>query len=768
MKKITLIFAALPLSMLLFGQTNQGTVIEKDANKYGGILIENLAVEQVQSMSPTKNPSKDFIFYEGFETSPDPSNGILPDGWVQKRTTSLLDVPTTDAATPRWFRNEPGVYTFSTGGSAYVRTGVASMAIGYSALNYTWAISPEISIPTSSGNPIYLEYWRWYKNGVSGGTWYYSSYYVAVKSQSGTWTIVKSEPGQPDQQPQDINHFFDEAQLIPIDDYQGQTIQIAFIYWSDGLPHWQMAIDDVSIYEIPNVDFSINEWDVYPTFALIPGSEIEIAAKVVCNGLEGGQPNVYLKVNDVVVQTVQVSEVLEYGNFEVVELSYTPSEPGEYNIVITLDDDENNSNHTVSVDIIVYEHITFSEDFEHIDWTDPENPAVIFPPDGWNQTANERDWMAYTASPIFDLISARVGQMVGDPEAFMVTPPIELTDNATKLSFWKSGINNGLTINDVYTGHSTLIVKYSNQEWPVTVWEDLATISFETGNAIEYLEFSIAHLESATYHFAFATTSNFSYSSGGTTYYSHVILDNIQIFKVPVEPVTVTFEVKDAEEADILDAVITLNGVTNEAGDYEFEILPGTYEYFVAKEGYLTYFGTIEVADDMTETVVLVEGENPTFTVTFTVADSEENPVEDAVITFAGVEAEAGVYVFEDVEPGVYTYSVVKAGFYTVEGTLTVIDDDVTKAIVLTPVVGVGVNTFANLTAYPNPFRDEIRVSNASEVKRVVITNLIGQQVMDVRLADSVIPTSSLPQGVYLVTFFGSNGERTVKKMVKQ
>ena len=760
MRKFTLFFSAIFLTFSLMGQSVVGLQATEDGFKD----VQNKLEKGHKFINNVVQPSsKDYIYFEGFENSPSPTTGALPEGWVQKRTTSLAQNPETDAVTPMWFRldkvNYPG---FSGNVSGYVRTGNASLATGYTAPNFTWAISPEIAIPTSSGNPIYMEYWHWFMSGYFQSVWYYSRYHVAIKNEAGTWSVVKSVLGSVDAQPEDEESLYDEAQFVELDAYQGQTIQIAFIYeFTDG---FQMAIDDIAIYEIPNNDFLINAWAIAPTFAVVPGTEIELAAEIVCNGLEGGQPNVYLKVNDVVVQTVQVSDVLEYGNSEVVEFTYIPTEAGVHVITITMDNDDINANHTVSREVMVYEHVTFAEDFEHIDWTDPENPVVIFPPDGWNVTANEHDWDWTGTYAIFEQISARAAQFEGDPEAYLVTPPIEKTDNTTMFSFWKRGLNNGITQGEDYLGHSTMVVKYSDQEWPVTEWEDLLTISFEDGDAAGYIEESIAHLPNGTYHFAFVTTSSFNFVG----YLSHAIVDHVLLFKAPVEPVTVTFEVKDAEEADILDAVITLNGVTNEAGDYEFEILPGTYEYFVAKEGYLTYFGTIEVADDMTETVVLVEGENPTFTVTFTVADSEENPVEDAVITFAGVEAEAGVYVFEDVEPGVYTYSVVKAGFYTVEGTLTVIDDDVTKAIVLTPVVGVGVNTFANLTAYPNPFRDEIRVSNASEVKRVVITNLIGQQVMDVRLADSVIPTSSLPQGVYLVTFFGSNGERTVRKMVKQ
>jgi hypothetical protein len=79
------------------------------------------------------------------------------------------------------------------------------------------------------------------------------------------------------------------------------------------------------------------------------------------------------------------------------------------------------------------------------------------------------------------------------------------------------------------------------------------------------------------------------------------------------------------------------------------------------------------------------------------------------------------------------------------------------------------VSLLENLVAYPNPFKNEIFVSNAENVNRVVITNLIGQVVLDMPLNGThKINTSNLNSGVYLVTFQTNNGERVVRKMIKQ
>jgi hypothetical protein len=76
-------------------------------------------------------------------------------------------------------------------------------------------------------------------------------------------------------------------------------------------------------------------------------------------------------------------------------------------------------------------------------------------------------------------------------------------------------------------------------------------------------------------------------------------------------------------------------------------------------------------------------------------------------------------------------------------------------------------NVLSNLKVYPNPFSDNIIVSNAEGVNRVIITNLIGQVVMDMPLNSDKINTSNLSKGVYIVIFQGNNGERVVRKMVK-
>ncbi len=72
---------------------------------------------------------------------------------------------------------------------------------------------------------------------------------------------------------------------------------------------------------------------------------------------------------------------------------------------------------------------------------------------------------------------------------------------------------------------------------------------------------------------------------------------------------TLTFVITDFNTDSIIpDAVITLNGVTHNWGEYVFEDLqPGTYEYVISHEEYLPANGTIDIIDhDVTEEVALI------------------------------------------------------------------------------------------------------------------------------------------------------------------
>ena len=81
---------------------------------------------------------------------------------------------------------------------------------------------------------------------------------------------------------------------------------------------------------------------------------------------------------------------------------------------------------------------------------------------------------------------------------------------------------------------------------------------------------------------------------------------------------------------------------------------------------------------------------------------------------------------------------------------------------------GIEDNTNTNLTVYPNPFSNEIKLDATQNVKRIVISSITGQVVKNETIVGTSVNTESLPKGMYLVTLFNDKGEKATLKMIKQ
>ncbi len=76
---------------------------------------------------------------------------------------------------------------------------------------------------------------------------------------------------------------------------------------------------------------------------------------------------------------------------------------------------------------------------------------------------------------------------------------------------------------------------------------------------------------------------------------------------------------------------------------------------------------------------------------------------------------------------------------------------------------------FINQSVYPNPFSDRIIISEPENVKSVSFTSVTGQIINVIYNPESgQINTSDLPNGFYLLILENKNGNRLVKKMLKQ
>jgi len=189
----------------------------------------------------------------------------------------------------------------------------------------------------------------------------------------------------------------------------------------------------------------------------------------------------------------------------------------------------------------------------------------------------------------------------------------------------------------------------------------------------------------------------------GSGEFVEVYFDALRI----VDPFTVDFNIAGADGAE----QISINGENYEAGVTTFDLFPGEYDFFVRKEGFLTYNGTFEVDDQsVVVDVTLDAGADPEYEVTFTVMDEEGTLINDATVTIEGTEYDEGVYEFS-FAPGFYNYMVEREGYYEFTGLFTVLDGDVFQNVVLDEIPDLFNNVFlmweVAVTASTPEFRDE-------------------------------------------------------------
>ena len=154
----------------------------------------------------------------------------------------------------------------------------------------------------------------------------------------------------------------------------------------------------------------------------------------------------------------------------------------------------------------------------------------------------------------------------------------------------------------------------------------------------------------------------------------------INVFMQALDTFEAAFEVKDLYGNEIDDAVIAVNGVSYNAGQYVIDYLVAdTYSYSVSREGYETLQGSFTITDsDITEQIKLQD----IYTLTFDISD-ETGTMYNAVINFDGQEYTAGRYTFAGLVPGTYEYSVSKDGYYDMEGQVTIESQDVIVEVLM-------------------------------------------------------------------------------------
>ncbi len=163
----------------------------------------------------------------------------------------------------------------------------------------------------------------------------------------------------------------------------------------------------------------------------------------------------------------------------------------------------------------------------------------------------------------------------------------------------------------------------------------------------------------------------------------------------------------------------------------------------------------------------------PIYTITFAVSNLEGEPIEGALIIINEeyeLTANAVGYAVIELPNGTYTFNITADNFIEYNDSFTVVDENMTITIEMEP-VGILSNPLSDLIVYPNPFSDMITLNNAKAVNRLLITNILGQRIIDLQLDGTEvisIPLIDLTNGIYIMIFQTSNGESVIRKMIKE
>lgn len=278
--------------------------------------------------------------------------------------------------------------------------------------------------------------------------------------------------------------------------------------------------------------------------------------------------------------------------------------------------------------------------------------------------------------------------------------------------------NSDVNIDVVLTQSPAYIVEFNISDGINTIPDAIITFNGITNSPGDY---TFSNIFPGSFSFSVAKSGFNTFTGNLTVNNSNV---NQDIVLVP-DSYTVDFVITDGNN-NLTNAVVTLDGVTNSAGDYTFySILPGTYDYSILLSGYYTINGTVLVSNtDITENVIM---EIVTYSVTFTISDGVD-AINDAVIFFNGIFYATGEYFIDSLLPGEYSYSIIRSNYGTVSGDVSITDHDTIINVILTDVYDVD---YSDIGIYPNPAEGELNVIGISSYKNYQIFNLTGEIIQD-------------------------------------
>jgi len=157
------------------------------------------------------------------------------------------------------------------------------------------------------------------------------------------------------------------------------------------------------------------------------------------------------------------------------------------------------------------------------------------------------------------------------------------------------------------------------------------------------------------------------------------------------------------------------------------------------------------------EWTVIANQQSTAFDLTFMVEDEDGIAISGAEIILEGIGTQStndsGIAIFESLEPGTYTYEVNVETYEPVNGSVELIDENITELVVMDIFVNLDETTQKAIQIYPNPVQDVLQIKGLSTESNVIkIIDLQGKVVFETTLNTSKqLDISNLKNGFYFI-----------------
>ena len=173
------------------------------------------------------------------------------------------------------------------------------------------------------------------------------------------------------------------------------------------------------------------------------------------------------------------------------------------------------------------------------------------------------------------------------------------------------------------------------------------------------------------------------------------------------------------------------------------------------------------------EWAVIVNQQSTTYDLTFMVEDEDGVSISGAEITLEGIGTQStndsGISVFESLEPGTYTYEVLVEAYEAVNGSVEMIDENLTELVVMDIFVNLDETNVKSIQIYPNPVQDVLQIKGLpDEINTIKILDLQGKVVFETsQINTNSISVNHLNSGKYLLIVESNNTIQRLKFIKK-